>query len=175
MALATKRIRIPKVEQAQGVVLGIDLTVVQEQDNWCWAACTKVAVGFRGVKKQQCDVASSVPRLSGNNCCQSPPSCDVGLSDAEITPLFFPPTVSTYHKDVVSAATLKKQLKAGNLTGVGITWLAGAGGHMLLVYGFSGSDLLVYDPKLGHGPLSYSELVNYDSFSGLWESTWEDL
>ena len=69
-----------------GFALAIDSNIVQEQPNWCWAACIDVVVRFRQQSAlKQCDVATAA---LGKACCAAPHPCDVPVALAQITTLF---------------------------------------------------------------------------------------
>ena len=129
---AARKTPVPRAEKAKTVVLGIDLTVIQQQANWCWAACVSVAANFRGHAMSQCDVAGTAAPLKGTNCCATPGQCDVGLSDTEITPLFPAPSAAVLSGNYALASHMRHELSAGRPLGAGIRWLTTVGGHMLL-------------------------------------------
>jgi len=151
----------------------IDTTIQQERSCWCWAACVQVVMKSRGVRYSQRKLASRIPRLA-DACCRTPlpKSCDVGLTDQEITDLFRAVGLLAVERTgPLNEASLDAALANGRPVAVGFRW-----GHMCLVYGREKGKYLMYDP-LGpaSGALTRTEITNYGQGSSNWQTSWTGL
>src|ERR1044072_8579800 len=102
----------------------IDTAIQQERGRWCWAACVQVVMKSRGVRYSQRKLASRIPRLEvARRRTPLPESCDVGLTDQEITDLFRSVGLAGVKQvGPLTAASLDRALAAGRPVAVGFRW-----------------------------------------------------
>src|SRR5882757_2711184 len=120
----TDRVKIrPQVQVGAQVPLNIP-SVLQQQANWCWAACAKMTTTYYGNDlPQQCDFANWLFGL--NSCCQNGGSaaCNRPAQDPEITSVYAQWGISsTYAFAQVAYATLQGQISVGCPVEVGCSW-----------------------------------------------------
>jgi hypothetical protein len=182
-------------KQASCQTLPIDDTVTQEQPNWCWVACLSVARQRKDPRGNttQCNTATLALQRTGNvvanqTCCGFaavpcnaatagiPSMCNVARATSDITlDLNAVFGFAVTETGVLTADQLRQDLDQGHLVGVNIAWNDGGGGHMVIVYGCSGSKFHVFDPCEGSGPMSYNALKRYDEGAGNWIRSWRNL
>jgi hypothetical protein len=86
--------------------------IQQEQDNWCWAACTLMVLSFYGnTANRQCQLAAQLTGLP--DCCLDPASCDVACEVSDVAPLYHLLNVVTTPMDGIAPfATLQTEFAA---------------------------------------------------------------
>ncbi|MFZ1678528.1 MAG: C39 family peptidase [Saprospiraceae bacterium] len=147
--------------------------VIQEQTNWCWAACTKCILGYYNYSFSQCEIAEYTRSVSTScnpnnygsvNCCTNPNQgcnqwnynwgCPGSMQDilihfGNITTYSLGSTITTAQIHVETASNHPFLFRWG--------WYSG-GGHFLVGYGISGSNIYYMNPLPGYG----DEISNYN-------------
>ncbi|OGX85080.1 hypothetical protein BEN47_15290 [Hymenobacter lapidarius] len=150
--------------------------IMQEQSNWCWAACADMLLYYYGNPGvTQCQLANWA--FGQTACCQIPSStiCNQPLPDARISQLLTAYGLrSSYSTRAEGFGTLVLEIGAGRPVEVGLAWRSG-GGHVVLVVdaiGLSGRQVVrVNDPAVGSGGMNYSDLQTAYG-QGVWDATW---
>src|SRR5262245_36707139 len=135
--------------------------VRQEQNEWCWAACTQMVAAYMGKGNiKQCELANFLHGQS--DCCQHPGSvnCNQPCPLEDIVPVYAHVGISGIgdgHPE--SLAVMLRELKAKRPVEVGFLWFGG-GGHVVIVRGVDAQgNFAVHDPWFGSGPVTYMELL----------------
>jgi hypothetical protein len=164
-------------------ILNVPL-VIQEQTNWCWDATSKCVLDYFGFINTQCTIAEYTRTVATwhsfgtTNCCVN---ANLGCnywnynwgypgSIADILVHFgnlYVNNMSTY----LSTSQIQTEMTAGRPFIFRWGWYSG-GGHFLVGYGISGSDLYYMNPLPGYG----YEISNYnwvvdDGSSHTWTHT----
>lgn len=150
--------------------------IKQEQNQWCWAACTQMIAEFLGkTGVKQCELANFLHGQT--DCCQHPGSerCN--------QPCPYQRVVAVYKKVGIKAKfdnhaehllVIQRELAAGRPFEVGLLWYGG-GGHVVIVHGMDDNGLYaVNDPWFGAGPVTYMGLVGAYGY-GWWGVTFGDF
>jgi hypothetical protein len=195
MLKTNARTQVGKPSPSEGMDLPIDPNVIQNNTDWCWAACVLVVLELKQIappaastKWTQCLVASSVPGFTGLACCPDKPvtggnnPCNQGLTTDEVDGLFHQDGIHSVltPQSLANADAVIGELNKTNPVGIRIAWTA-ASGHMLLVYGWHRRNAKatpsfdVFDPVEGPGVIvSFGELLNYHR-RGTWTHTFTNL
>ena len=174
LRLSSEFIRAPALRAVQNLNIPI---VYQVRSLWCWAACAEMILRFFNQDVDKCEIASTMLERSCCNgftsrCNQSWPVEDITdvVEEFGITAEFRDHTVrfSTI-QDMIS--TEQTPLEAF------ISWGEDAGGHVLLIDGWSQRNQVRYvkikDPWDGPGEVRLTDLKDdYTADSGKWLSTW---
>lgn len=148
--------------------------VIQERDQWCWAASTKCILDFYGFPQSQCAIAEYARsvitwRSFGNmDCCIDP---DMGCnywnylfgakgSVEDILNHFGPIQNNPVH-EALSLTNIKAQVNEDKCFVIRWGWASG-GGHFLVGHGLKDKDVYYMDPWFGEGLHigTYDWLVN---------------
>ncbi len=152
-------------------VLNIPLRL-QEQTNWCWAACCEMAFLYcRVVNVRQCDMATY---QFGADCCAVPSSsvCNQGNWPENIYSHygFF----NTRHSGPLSLPSVHFEIDSDRPLEPYYTW-NGGGAHVAIVRGYcENGDLEVNDPWYGAGRHTYNDVVTAYGL-GSWSMCYIDL
>ncbi len=157
--------------------------VAQEQDQWCWAGCSKCVLNYYGDSVTQCTIAeyarSVITWMSfgTTNCCINAhagcnnPNYEATYSGSiqDILHHFYNIS-STQHAYALSKTDIAAMLASNDLFIEHWTWHAG-GGHFVVGYGISGSDIYYMNPWPGEGMSisTYTSMV--DDGSHNWDFT----
>jgi hypothetical protein len=178
-------------------------SVIQQQTEWCWAACVEMGLTHYQLHQNQCaivdkkrEVAKTVS--SPSNCCGHEPTFDLetcnisdiddvwGKFDIEATLRGTPE--STSESERVTFEMIQEEITASRPVEVAIRWnINRPGGHAVLIVGWTTIDgkpaVVVNDPlqpserrlRLGQtGTILLSELVIASGY-GEWEKTWTGI
>jgi hypothetical protein len=150
--------------------------IIQEQSNWCWAACADMVVHYYGFPVvRQCDFANWLFGQSG--CCFAPGSslCNRPCSEADVSLIYFNWGIqSSLVASSVPYSVLDSETVSSRPVEVGLAW-NGGGGHLVLVIQTAIVNyqqvVLVNDPDYGTGGILYSDLLTANGM-GAWVSSW---
>lgn len=153
--------------------------VIQEQNEWCWAAVSKAILDYYGVNKSQCQIADyartviSWRDFGSENCCVNPSGLcnywNYNWGNAGSIQDILRHFASIENHGVGSALSLSEinsEIGGGRPFVIRWGWKSG-GGHFVIGHGISGSNLSYMDPWFGEGhhTASYSWVrtsVNHD-------------
>jgi uncharacterized protein (DUF2141 family) len=167
---------------APAQVLNISLTI-QEQTNWCWAACSEVVLDYYNFPKSQCEIAEwtrtvASPDFGNTNCCVDPSQgCNQDNwnfghtgSIQEILIHFGnlqndgggPSTIEDITSDIQKNRLFVIRLKWNNTTGA----------HFVVGHGINGDNVYYMDPDSQDGfyIVKYSTMLD-GSNPGTWTHT----
>ena len=157
--------------------------VIQEQDQWCWAASTKSVLNYFNDTVSQCSIADYTRVVStwhnfGNSpCCSDATSgCnywnyDWGTSGSIEDILHHFGNISVKDTADLSLQDVISQFRNGHPFIFRWGWYSG-GGHFLVAHGVSGINVSYMDPWFGNGYeiASYNWIEN-DGVTHQWTST----
>ena len=136
---------------------------IQEQTNWCWAACTQATIYYYCCDYQQCNIADSARKWNNwgaGNCCQTPGNniCNqanfmygtAGSFQALMDSLCN--VQSNGMNSTLSKNTTVSEIDAGRPYEIRWGW-SGGGGHFLVGRGYdaNGDTVHYMDPRPGFG------------------------
>lgn len=147
--------------------------VHQEQNEWCWAACTQMIAAFKGnTDVKQCELANFLHGQT--DCCAHPDSvqCNQPCPFERIVPVYKHVGIqATYDKHYELELVMQRELAAGRPFEIAFLWLGG-GGHVVIVHGIDeNGNYAVNDPWYGAGPVTYLGLL-YAYGNGWWAVTY---
>jgi hypothetical protein len=163
--------------------------IMQEQSNWCWAACAVMVFQYYGINAgtQQCDLANY---LSGQTYCCTPatfPPTDPCNQPCPVSPIDNISGVYSHYGVTCARATgpitfsaIQSEIGANRPIELFFAWNTG-GGHVVLVVGWgsdaNGDYVRVNDPNAGSGGVTYAQLLAYTTGSafGSWNFTWTGI
>jgi Papain-like cysteine protease AvrRpt2 len=136
--------------------------VKQEQDNWCWAACSEMLFGLlgftvNGTVLHQCDLASA--QFHGN-CCAAPGSsvCNQGCWPENVYN-FYGINYSRVEYPLPTSG-VQTEINGGRPVEVYLAWSGGTAAHVVLIVGYyDDGELEIYDPYDGPSRHPYSDVV----------------
>ena len=165
-----------------GADLSVDL-ILQEQTEWCWAACMQMVFKKHGdLITKQCMIANAAFDLQG--CCTAPSSslcnkpCPILNIGTEWQRWGVLPALLT--QSTVSFNTIKFELDPSQQrpVEVGIRW-NGGGGQAILITGWDEVNGVPYvtvnDPTYGKSQVEYETLVSHYNGTGSWKWSWTGL
>ena len=159
------------------ILLGVPL-FLQQQSEWCWAACTAmIAAFFNKPTVKQCELANFLQQQT--TCCDNPGSsaCNQPCQNQNIMRVYGHIGIGGHAPDLpLFVDTLANEIIAGRPVEVGFLWDSG-GGHVVLVYGYNFEGVFaVRDPWRGTLSVTYPALqtaygmgewvVSYGRFTG---------
>jgi hypothetical protein len=182
--LAAQPIAIPPVHGLGPVAQPPVATVCQVLANWCWAACTTMALRWYQNNAQMCDVAG---RFLGKSCCCPPAvgcaACDLPVKTDDVVTIY---SQWSMKANFVSAALQPDALKAelDQNRPVEIAVVPGACtasdsviGHLAVIGGWTptpqGDRFFLLDPfcSSDSSPVPY-EYIQTGMFLGCWIYSW---
>ena len=138
----------------------------QDQNLWCWAACTQMVLRALGIERAQCEIVSDA--LGVADCCSGDPP-EQSLRLIQVNPEFVDflnakVAPSQYVAGALDPTTLRSRLNSGP---VAACLENATRGHVVLVVGWHESNdadnpiILINDPQTGATARSmrYGELV----------------
>jgi hypothetical protein len=137
--------------------------IIQEQNQWCWAASTKCVLDYFNTPEQQCAIADYTRTVApwhsyGTvDCCLDPSQgCNYwnynwgyAGSMQDILNNFAGIQTNNYGS-VLSPSQITTELSAGRPFIFRWGWYSG-GGHFLVGHGYNGTDLYYMNPLPGYG------------------------
>lgn len=135
----------------------------QEQSNWCWAGTTQSLINYYKVKteKKQCKLVDI--GLSRKDCCDKPSSknCNKPNNSRKRRKILKKYGVdSKRKKDPISTNNLIKEVKARHPGIVTWKWTDRKVGHVVVFYGYEGSNIYLMDPNSGKRVMTYNKAVS---------------
>ncbi len=147
---------------AQAQVLNVP-QITQEQDEWCWAGCSKCMLNYYGDSIEQCTIAEyareviSWTSFGTKNCCIdghdscNTPNYDWGANGSIADILHHFKGIScTGFNGVLTESEITAQMAAKELFVEHWSWAAG-GGHFVVGSGISGGTIYYMNPWPGEG------------------------
>src|ERR1043166_3427368 len=158
--------------------------VFQEQTEWCWAACTKCVLGFYNYSKTQCEIADYTRTVATwhtygtTDCCTNPyQGCNYwnynwGYAGSMQDILYhFGNITTTNFGTYFTPAQIQTEINGGHPFIFRWAWNSG-GGHFLIGYGISGTDIYYMNPIPGYGyQISDYNWVVSDGSNHTWTHT----
>lgn len=142
----------------------------QLQDNWCWAACCQMLLGFFGrADVPQCRMASAQFSL---DCCvaRCPDDCDVGCFPHDAYGRYAIEVGDLV--DRTDRADLDGELDAGRPIEVYFVRSDNESAHVALVVGRNGNGTYeVHDPYYGTGPRTFDRIRHFYG-RGRWDASY---
>jgi hypothetical protein len=169
-------IHIPSTMSAPGAppakVLPIT-RVIQQQDNWCWAACSQMLFAYFGVAGGVTQCAMASWNFAPLTCCQSPVpgGCDRGAWPGPVLANWGVP--STWLNTPLAYASLQAQIVANRPMIAYYEWIYG-GSHVAVITGYyNPNEVHVNDPwsAYSYGRIAYSFLASAYGL-GTWSGTY---
>lgn len=156
-------------------VLNVPL-IMQEQTQWCWAACADMVLHYYGnVAVRQCDLANWLFGLS--DCCSVPSSslCNRPCQVSDVCRVYNAFGLRCYSgSGTISFGAIQFEIDQNRPLEPGLAW-TGGGGHVVIVRGYyDDGKVHVNDPWYGQGAITYADLVNAYGL-GTWFWTFTDL
>jgi hypothetical protein len=135
--------------------------VIQEQDQWCWAAVSSCVLNYYGAPISQCAIADFARThatwhdFGSVSCCEDPKKkCNYWNYNYG-----YPGSIQTILKEwgienygtgtSLTIATIKTELGAGRP--FIIRWATQSGGHFIVGHGIADSTIYIMDPWFGEG------------------------
>lgn len=133
----------------------------QEQNEWCWAACSQMVASYFGNSAvKQCELANFLHDQT--TCCQNPGSthCNQPSPYEGIGQVYEHLGINCISEpNAETPQVLVREVRAQRPVEVGLLW-AGGGGHVILVRGVTAQGLFaVNDPWYGQGVVTYMYLM----------------
>jgi hypothetical protein len=156
--------------------------VFQEQEKWCWAACTEMILGFFFQKApKKCEIANWLLKaVKCCDCCDLPfdRSCNRSCGLFDVCKIFDGYRLKhRLLKSCLFEGALLDELNERRPVLVGLT-RAGGGEHLVVLSGWGKtSDGVIYlcnDPDTGPGVVNYMGLMDANG-TGAWFVTWANL
>ncbi len=159
----------------KGQILNVD-EVIQEQDNWCWAAVSACVLDYYCTPTAQCEIAEYTRNVAswhdfGNtDCCVNPYlGCDYwnynwgypgSIQDILV---HFANITNNGVTSYLSVSSIQSNLAANRVFVIRWGWTTG-GGHFLVGYGYSSNNVYYMNPWYGEGMSigTYSWVCNGD-------------
>lgn len=145
-----------------GQVLNVN-KLQQEQDQWCWAACSKNILDYYGFVKKQCEIAEWVRNTAtfynfgSTDCCvNASKGCNYwnynygNKGSIQEILVQFGKLQNTGVAAALTQSEIQTELSNNRLFVIRWGWSAG-GGHFIVGHGISGSNVYYMDPWFGEG------------------------
>jgi hypothetical protein len=137
--------------------------VIQEQNQWCWAGCSKCILDYYGFPEQQCDIAEYARTVitwnnfGSVNCCVDPnQGCNYwnynyGSAGSIQDILVHFGTISNYGtSSALSTSAIASEASLNHPFVIRWGWYSG-GGHFIVGHGISGNNVYYMNPWFGEG------------------------
>lgn len=156
----------------------------QEQNQWCWSACSKCILDYYGKSTTQCNIAEYTRSLDSNfgttPCCTSPtgkcnnPNYLTGNSGIQGILKKFGAIASSSVNGSLTTAKLQTELGAKRPFVIFIQW-SGGGGHFTVGCDYTSGVLTFMDPWQNNGMTTYKysggTAIKTNTGSGTWSQT----
>jgi hypothetical protein len=172
--------------------------VVQQESQWCWAACVEMVMAFLGSPQDQCQAVTGLPGRPPGDPCSDPASFQlIGCSILKMADVW--KSVGVNSKLILGTDDeelpalefdkLKTEINEKRPVEVGLSWHGGRGGHAMIVKGYGqigGRDSVwINDPlgastkfgsdlKGGEGQILFKDLMEANGY-GAWVCSWTTL
>ena len=159
--------------------------IIQEQSNWCWAACVEMVIRYYNEPAtQQCEFANEL--FNRTECCSDPssPNCNRPCETRDISNLYLRKHIhSKFVEDAVPFSELQSEIDADRPVEVVYFWRDWEKpGHSVIVRGWRIEDKeeFVYVNDPADSPTTMSGLVAYSELltpygEGDWSYTWIEI
>lgn len=157
--------------------------VAQEHTQWCWAGCSKCILDYYGDTLEQCVIAEYARAnitwtsfgtvnccVNANAGCNNPNYEATYPGSIQDILLHFSSIGSTELSHALSSPDITSLLAANNLFVEHWTWYAG-GGHFVVGYGISGTDVYYMNPWPGEGKHIATHASMVDDGQHMWDYT----
>ena len=173
--------------------------VIQQESQWCWAACVEMVMEASATPQVQCQVVTHFPgnKPAGDPCQDSNIFRDIGCAIPEMGEVWSSLNVkfelilkpAEPGQPALQFDALVNEITAGRPIEVGIKWHGGRGGHAMLVKGFGEIDgrraVWINDPlgattkfgpgvRGGEGQILFRDLREANGY-GKWVCSWIKL
>ena len=150
--------------------------IVQEQTEWCWAACSQMVAAFLGnADVKQCELANFLHEQT--KCCDKPDSdsCNQPCPYEGIGQVYGHLNVNCISQTGrVNGHVLLREFAANRPVEIGFLWYGG-GGHVVVLHGVTAAGLIaVSDPWNGTGLATYIYLAGAYG-QGVWAYSFGDF
>ncbi len=166
---------------APAQVLNIPITI-QEQSQWCWAACSEVVLDYYKVSKTQCEIAEwtrtvAYPTFGSTNCCLDPSKgCNQNNYNFNRTGsiqeiLIHFGKIPNEGSGPSTLEEITSDIQKNRLFVILLNWSNG-GGHFVVGHGINGDNIYYMDPDSPEGfhIEKYSAMLD-GTGRGIWSST----
>jgi hypothetical protein len=168
-----------KPDEVKSQVLEVP-EIIQELDQWCWAAVSKCVMDYYGHVYEQCEIAEYTRSVAtwhnfgSVNCCVNPnQGCNYwnynwGTSGSITDILNYFANITTQNLSTsLSLSQIQTQINLNRPFIIRWGWSLG-GGHFVVGHGCSGNDIYYMDPwfNIGHS------IANYDWVLGSSNHSW---
>ena len=160
--------------------------IMQEERNWCWAACIEMIMAFHNTAITQCSVAQLL--FTERNCCANQDSCDEGCEAPDVKNVLRKDPIKVEcrrYSRSLSFRTIEREIGNQRPVAAGVLWFSHdgqpRGGHLILIKGCHTENnkpfVKVNDPWYGPIDVPFTKLKSYygpddDDQDGVWEHTW---
>ncbi|CAN5416531.1 hypothetical protein BH09BAC5_BH09BAC5_14030 [soil metagenome] len=137
--------------------------VIQEQNQWCWAGCSKCILDYYALPQQQCDIADYARNVitwynfGSVNCCVDPSqgcnywNYNYGSAGSIQDILVHFGNIQNYGiSTTLSQAQITTEVQANHVFVIRWGWYSG-GGHFVVGHGINGNDISYMNPWFGEG------------------------
>ena len=118
----------------------------QEQDQWCWDACSQANLEFYGIVKSQTEIAQY--GTGGANVANYLYGGDSTHNGVDMILAYFGNIATTAYESSLSLSSLSGEINASRPPIIRWGWDNG-GGHVVVPYGADGSTIYIMDPWYG--------------------------
>lgn len=162
--------------------LKIPITI-QEQSNWCWAACSEVVLDYYKTVKTQCEIAewtrtAAYPFFGDVNCCQDP-SKGCNKENYNFNRAGSIQEILIHFGNLQNEGSLPltldeitSDIQNNRLFVIALKWKDGYGGHFVVGHGIKDDNVYYMDPDSEDGfyIVKYSDLRDGTN-PGTWRGT----
>lgn len=161
--------------------------VIQDQTNWCWAACTVMVIGrYHLGPRRQCELANNLFSPQDKICCSQAASCNKGCPASQVAPVYqsqgISATRNTFSRPISPEvktnilATIRQEITAGRPVELKFN-LSLTSAHLVIVSAFDNPDgsadgfrYMVSDPDFTPGFLTGERLLLLDGKGDITDS-----
>jgi hypothetical protein len=149
----------------------------QEQDQWCWAACSEAILEYYRTIKTQTQIAQYGANgvntwnwLYDSSPADNPNPGDPPRNGIDLILLYFAKLATTHYDNSISQPALSTQINLRRPSTIRWGWDSG-GGHFVVARGIEGNNVYLMDPWNGPTINTYDWVVRDSSHTHTWTHT----